>query len=411
MSRIVDNPRLRDAVYDYGIPALLLMPAWAMLWAYPRVVGPGRPPVAVPVPFGVAGAPGGVATWLTYLFVALVFLPLVVRRKHPITALALTTVLSAVYSLTPNPPVPTLLAPIVALYVVGTLRSRRDVWTAYVAVVAVTLLTSVHPQGDVSWIGDVVSTVTSFAVAAALGDATRSRRAYIAAIEQRAIDAERTREDEARRRVEEERLRIARELHDVTAHSLSIIALQAGAAEKAVKRDPDAAIEALHTIRVTSKDSLDELRAMLGVLRSADEDAPLSPAGRLERLPELVRTVEQAGVHVTLDVADDLGDVPAYVDVSAYRIVQEAITNVVRHAQASTARVVVRRESDELTLEITDDGLGASAGAVAEGHGIAGMRERVAALSGTFSAGPVEGGGFRVAARLPLTRGAQRRDG
>ena len=409
MERTVNNPRLRDAAYDYGIPALLLMPAWAMLWAYPRVVGAGGPPV--PMPFGVPGAPHGVATALTYAFVALIFLPLVVRRKHPMTALALTTVLSAVYSVTPNPPVPTQIAPIVALYVVGTLRDRRTVWIAYALVTAVTLLTSVHPQSGVSWIGDVVSTVTSFAVAAALGDAARSRRAYIAAVEQRAIDAERTREDEARRRVEEERLRIARELHDVTAHSLSIIALQAGAAEKAVRRDPDGAIEALRTIRVTSKDSLDELRAMLGVLRSADEDAPLSPAGRLERLPELVRSVEQAGVHVTLAVADDLGDVPAYVDVSAYRIVQEAITNVARHAQASTARVVVRREGDELTLEIADDGRGVKMGALGEGHGIAGMRERVAALGGTFEAGPVAGGGFRVTARLPMTRGAQRRDG
>ena len=409
MDRTVNKTRLRDAAYDYGIPALLLLPAWAMLWAYPRVARPGGPPV--PVPFGAPGGPDSVATALTYLFVALVFLPLVIRRKRPTAALALTTILSVVYSVTPNPPVPTLLAPIVALYVFGTLRSRRDVWIAYALVTAVTLVTSVNPQAGVGWIGDVVSTVTSFAVAAALGDAARSRRAYIAAVEQRAIDAERTREDEARRRVEEERLRIARELHDVTTHSLSIIALQAGAAEKAVRRDPDGAIAALHTIRVTSKESLDELRAMLGVLRSANEDAPLSPAGRLERLPELVRTVEQAGVHVTLDVADDLGDVPAYVDVSAYRIVQEAITNVVRHAQASAARVVVRREGDELTLEIADDGLGASAEAGAEGHGIAGMRERVAALGGTFSAGPVQGGGFRVAARLPLTRGAQRRDG
>jgi len=268
----------------------------------------------------------------------------------------------------------------------------------------------VRPFTGISWIADAVSIATSFGVAAALGDATRSRRAYIAAVEQRAIDAERTREDEARRRVEEERLRIARELHDVTAHSLSIIALQAGAAEKAVRRDPDSAIAALHTIRVTSKDSLEELRAMLGVLRSADEDAPLSPAGRLERLPDLVAAVEQAGVHVTLEIADDLGDVPAYADVSAYRIVQEAITNVVRHAQASSARVVVRREGEELVLEIADDGRDASA-ETAEGHGIAGMRERVAALGGTFEAGPVAGGGFLVVARLPLARGAQRRDG
>ncbi len=303
---------------------------------------------------------------LTYLEVACVFLPLLLRRRYPMTVLAATTVLSALFNALPNPPAPTQLAPLLALYVVGTLRDRRTVWTAYAVVTAFTLVMVVRPFTGISWIADAVSIATSFGVAAALGDATRSRRAYIAAVEQRAIDAERTREDEARRRVEEERLRIARELHDVTAHSLSIIALQAGAAEKAVRRDPDSAIAALHTIRVTSKDSLEELRAMLGVLRSADEDAPLSPAGRLERLPELVAAVEQAGVHVTLEIADDLGDVPAYADVSAYRIVQEAITNVVRHAQASSARVVVRREGEELVLEIADDGRGTTAEAAAK---------------------------------------------
>jgi len=399
------NPKLRDALFDYGIPLLLVVPACLALWAYPQMLA-SRSGAA---PIVVSGTGEASATVLTYLFVIAVFIPLVFRRKSPLLALALTTLLSGLYTLGPTPPAPTQLAPIVALYMVGTVVERRKVWVSYLAVTAFTLVVSVHTISGVSWIGDAVSIITSFAVAASLGDATRSRRAYIAAIEQRAIDAERTREDEARRRVEEERLRIARELHDVTAHSLSIIALQAGAAEKAVRRDPDGAIAALHTIRVTSKDSLDELRAMLGVLRSVDEDAPLSPAGRLERLPELVRTVEQAGVHVSLDVAGDLGDVPAYVDVSAYRIVQEAITNVARHAQASTARVIVRREGDELTLEIADDGRGAETGVLGEGHGIAGMRERVAALSGTFEAGPVEGGGFRVAARLPLTRGVQRR--
>ena len=399
--------RKNDALLEYGLPLLLIVPALFMLWAFPRVVAPGR----VPVPLGTGGAPGVYPTPLTYLEVACVFLPLLLRRRYPMTVLAVTTVLSALFNALPNPPAPTQLAPLLALYVVGTLRDRRTVWTAYAVVTAFTLVMVVRPITGVSWIADAVSIVTSFGVAAALGDATRSRRAYIAAVEQRAIDAERTREDEARRRVEEERLRIARELHDVTAHSLSIIALQAGAAEKAVRRDPDSAIAALHTIRITSKDSLEELRAMLGVLRSADEDAPLSPAGRLERLPELVAAVEQAGVHVTLEIADDLGDVPAYADVSAYRIVQEAITNVVRHAHASSARVVVRREGEELVLEIADDGLGTSAEAAAEGHGIAGMRERVAALGGTFEAGPVAGGGFRVVARLPLARGAQRRDG
>jgi signal transduction histidine kinase len=149
---------------------------------------------------------------------------------------------------------------------------------------------------------------------------------------------------------------------------------------------------------------------MLGVLRSADEHAPLSPAGRLERLPELVRTVEEAGLHMALDVSANVTDIPAYADVSAFRIVQEAITNVVRHAHATSVHVALRREADELLIVVTDDGRGVVPGQGAEGHGIAGMRERVAALGGTFEAGPLDDGGFRVSARLPLVKGVQRRD-
>ncbi|MDP2300022.1 MAG: histidine kinase, partial [Actinomycetota bacterium] len=342
----------RDAFLDWAIPLVLLVPAWLSLSATPRMMASGE----FVVPFGAPVANLVPATGLSYLLVSAVFVPLVVRRRFPVAVLAVATLLSVAYIANPNPPAPVQLAPIVALYVVGTLRDRRTVWIGYAAATVFTLLMTVHPFAGIAWIPEAVSTLTAFGVAAALGDATRSRRAYVASVEQRAIDAERTREDEARRRVEEERLRIARELHDVTAHSLSIIALQAGAAERVVHRDPDSVVAALNTIRLTSKDSLDELRAMLGVLRGADEDAPLSPAGRLERLPELVAAVEQAGVCVTLDVVGDLGDVPAYADVSAYRIVQEALTNVARHANASSARVSVGRESDELVLEIADDG-------------------------------------------------------
>ena len=408
MNTTIKSTKWNTAFFDVVLPLLLLLFACVIAWAYPQLLAQegARGPAAA-----VARTSKSYANDLTYVLIAAIFLPLVLRKRYPLVVLGIATVLSAAYSASSNPPTMTAIAPVMALYLVGRVRDRRTTWIAFAAATLFTLAVTAHTFTDASWIGDIISTTAIFAVAASLGDATRSRRAYIASIEQRAVDAERTREEEARRRVEEERLRIARELHDVTAHSLSIIALHAGAAEKAVKRDPDAAIAALRTIRATSKESLDELRAMLGVLRSADEDAPLSPAGRLERLPDLVRTVEQAGVHVTLEVAEDLGDVPAYVDVSAYRIVQEAITNVVRHAQAPTARVVVAREGDELTLEIADDGRGATAGASEEGHGIAGMRERVAALSGTFSAGPVAGGGFKVAARLPLKRGTQRRDG
>ncbi len=247
----------RDPVLDWAIPLVLLVPAWLSLWGVPKLMASGE----VHVPPGAQGSAEIIVTGLSYVLVAMVFVPLVFRRKFPLTALTLTTVMSAVYLATSNPRAPVQLAPIVALYMVGTLRDRRTVWMAYTAVTVFTLALTVHPFTGVAWIPDAVSTVTAFGVAAALGDATRSRRAYVAAVEQRAIDAERTREDEALRRVEEERLRIARELHDVTAHSLSIIALQAGAAEKAVRRDPDSAIAALHTIRITSKDSLDELRS------------------------------------------------------------------------------------------------------------------------------------------------------
>lgn len=398
--------KMRVALVDYGIPLMLLVPVYIMLWVTPGLVSAeqARLPMGADVPDVV------IATPLTYIWVTAVFLALVVRRRYPLVVLAVTTVLAGLFVLVPNPPAPVQLAPLVALYSVGVQRDRRTVLMAYAAVTGFTMLMVLRPFEGLSWIADAVSILTSFGVAGALGDATRSRRAYIAAVELRAADAERTREDEARRRVEEERLRIARELHDVTAHSLSIIALQAGAAEKAVHRDPESAISALGTIRVMSKNSLDELRAMLGVLRGADEDAPLSPAGRLERLPELVATVEQSGVQVTLDMPEDLGEIPAYADLSAYRIVQEAMTNVVRHAHATHVSVVVRQEPQELVIEVADDGRGTTAQAVAEGHGIAGMRERVAALGGTFEAGVSAGGGFRVAARLPLARGVQRRD-
>jgi len=395
--------RLR--AFEIAVPVVLMALTWLLVWAWPQLMQAGSGP-----PDRVAASGGLSASWLTYLTLAAVFLPLALSRKYPLVILGVSVVASSVYGLFPsNPPAPVMLAPLLSLFLVGTVCERRTVWISFTAVTVFTLVVQLHPFSGTSWIADSIATAAVFAVAASVGDAARNRRALFASLEQRAIDAERTREEEAQRRVEEERLRIARELHDVTAHSLSIIALQAGAAEKAVKRDPDAVIRALQTIRTTSKDSLDELRAMLGVLRSADEDAPLTPAGRLERLPELVRTVEEAGVHMTLDVSADVTEIPAYADVSAFRIVQEAITNVVRHAQATSVRVTVHAEEDALLIEVVDDGRGMQPGQ-AEGHGLVGMRERAAALGGTFEAGPAPGGGFRIAARLPIVKGAQRRD-
>lgn len=390
----------RELLLDAAMAVGLAVLAAAMVALYPFVVrhAPGPPPPhAGPREFREFAS--AVPTALSCALAALTFLPLAGRRRYPVIVLGVVAIISGVYGRIPQPPAFTMLAPLIALYTVATLRDRRTSITSFAAVAALTLGFVVRDWSGTAWLGDVISISALFAFAAALGDATRNRRAYVAEVEARAIEAERTREEEALRRVEEERLRIARELHDVTAHSLSIIAVQAGAAERVVESDPTTARESLDAIRRTAKASLDELRSMLGVLRGGEE-APLAPTGTVARLPELARSIEQAGVAVELRVGD-VGEIPAFVDVSAYRIVQEALTNVVRHAHASKAVVDVARDLDALVLSVTDDGVGSRV-AVPGGHGIPGMRERAAALGGTFAAGPAAGGGFAVHATLPF---------
>lgn len=334
---------------------------------------------------------------------AAAFLPLALRRRYPLGVLAVVTALAAVNDLLPGPPSLVFLAPLIALYTVGTERPRRTLIAAAAATAAVQVAVAVPGYTDVTFLADIARIVSMVAVAAALGDATRNRRAYVSEVEQRALEAERTRDEEARRRVDEERLRIARELHDVTAHSLSIIAVQSGAAAHVIDSDPVEAKRSLQAIRQTSKNALDELRAMLGVLRSAEETgAPLAPVPGLSRLAALVEPMREAGVEVALHVDGDLDDIPSLVDASAYRIIQEALTNVVRHAGRCSASVSVRRAGDDLAIEVADTGCGPSAEDAGPGHGIAGMRERAVALGGSFEAGPREGGGYRVAALLPI---------
>jgi signal transduction histidine kinase len=206
----------------------------------------------------------------------------------------------------------------------------------------------------------------------------------------------RTREEEARRRVAEERLQIARDVHDVVGHSLATIALQAGVAEHLTS--DERARESLGTIRRLSRESLGEVSALLGVLR---QEAIRAPTPDLEQLPRLVADVRAAGLDVELAV-DGNGTVPDVVGVAAYRIVQESLTNVVRHAgEGARARVRVSSRAHEVEVEVSDDGRGAPPGAH-DGNGLTGMRERATALGGRFSAGTAEEGGFRVRALLPM---------
>jgi signal transduction histidine kinase len=220
---------------------------------------------------------------------------------------------------------------------------------------------------------------------------------------ERATARARTLEEEARRRTSEERLRIARELHDVVAHNISLINVQAGSALHLIDQQPERARTALSAIKVASKETLVELRSVLGVLRQVDEAAPRSPAPGLGRLDEIVSRASSAGLPVAVEVEGASNGLPPGVDRAAYRIVQEALTNVTRHAGPARATVRISYGERDVVLQIDDDGLGGTTnGSPSTGNGILGMRERAAALGGTVQTGPRPGGGFRVRAWLPV---------
>jgi signal transduction histidine kinase len=266
-------------------------------------------------------------------------------------------------------------------------------------------------------LGDLV------AVAAAwwLGDGTRRRQDAIAAARQRAAELERAREELARTAVIEERLRIARELHDVVAHSMSIIAVQSGVGAHVLDSQPEEARKALDAVEVTSRQALTEMRRLLGVLRQEAEPAgSLTPSPGLAEVDALAAEVAKAGARVEVRIEGTRPELPLGLDLSAYRIVQEALTNVVRHAGPATAWVRIRYAADAVDLEVVDDGLVSAFGRQesdsdrqnrrsgrSAGHGILGMRERAALYGGTLDAGPLPGGGFRVAAHLPVEPGDQ----
>ncbi|MBI5231233.1 MAG: sensor histidine kinase [Coriobacteriales bacterium] len=365
--------------------------------------GPG-PRLPEPVTRAFFESPLPQTTLIGVLLIGLAFLPLALRRRYPLAVLAVATIATAGYEFLHQPPTIVVLAPIIALYTVGTLYERWTLVAVAVATAAVSIVGTLPDVDSPRWIADVFRVIATMGAAAALGDATRNRRAYIAEVEQRAVEAERSRDEEARRRVGEERLRIARELHDVTAHSLSIIAVQSGAASRVVESDSAAAKRSLESIRSTSREALEELRAMLGVLRGTDEDAEFGPAPRLDAIETLASAVGDAGLEVVVDADfDELDDIPTVVQTSAYRIVQESLTNVVRHAGATKAAVRLAASNDSLAIDVVDDGRGVEE-PLGEGHGIGGMRERVHTLGGTFSAGPEPGGGFGVHATIPLAR-------
>jgi signal transduction histidine kinase len=353
---------------------------------------------------GVGRAPWRPLDALGYLLLAIGPLALVFRRRWPLGVLAAVMAVSAAYSARTYPEGGTGFTGFVALYTVAVWEERRWLVAAATAVtVALAVATEVVFYGTTMIEGEPLYVAVVVFSASWLGEAVRNRRAYVAELRDRAERAERTREEEARRRVDEERLRIARELHDVVSHSIGVISVQAGVASHVLERRPDKAAKALATIRQASDEALGELHAMLGVLRQPDGHAPLTPAPGLAQLGALVAQAEGAGLQVAVAVDAAAERLPPALDLACYRIVQESLTNVVRHAGATRATVTVTA-GDTLVVEVSDDGAGSAppGSGNGAGQGIVGMRERARALGGTLEAGPRPEGGFRVRASLPV---------
>ena len=363
-------------------------------------------PMLVSVPVGRAVPRGMLA--LGCALVLLHTVPLAARRRFPGTVLALCVASALAFAALFMMPIFLGPAILVAVYSVAAYGDRwvslAGLAVAEVGLVAVQLTPGRFERSTFLLFVGVV------AVAWLLGHFVGDRQVYAAQLEERTAELEQAREELARRAVAEERLRLARELHDVVAHAMSVIAVQSGVGAHVANAQPKEAAKALGAIEATSRGALTELRRLLGVLRQENEaQASLTPVPGLANLDSLLSEVGKAGLAVRLRVEGTPSPLPAGVDLSAYRIVQEALTNVVKHAGPAHAQVTIGYRPQEVTVEVTDTGGGAVTpagdGRVGTGHGLIGMRERVAAFGGDLEVGPRSGGGFRVAARLPLAPG------
>jgi signal transduction histidine kinase len=354
-------------------------------------------PMARAVPRGMLALGGALVLLHT--------LPLVARRRFPGTVVALCVASGLAFAALFLPPFFLGPALLVAVYSVAAYGRR---WVSLAGLVVAELgLAAV-------WLTPAMLERSTFllfmgviAVFWVLGRFVGDRQLYAAQLEERTAELEQAREELARRAVTEERLRLARELHDVVAHAMSVIAVQSGVGAHVADTQPEEAARALAAIEATSRAALEELRRLLGVLREEDEpQGDLAPVPGLADLEGLLAELAKAGLAVKLQVNGTRPPLPAGVDLSAYRIVQEALTNVVKHAGPTRAQVVVDFRDHDVRVEVTDDGRGAvtsvSDGRAGTGHGLIGMRERVQAFGGDLEVGPRPDGGFRVAARLPL---------
>jgi signal transduction histidine kinase len=339
-----------------------------------------------------------------YLLVAAPALALAWRDRRPVAVFAVAVAGAVAWAGFGQIDGAALVPVLVALFFVALARPRRTVLVAGLAG-AVVIFVAEGTLGPFGWLGGPNATMwPELLAAAALGGYVAARRGWAAAEEDRAARAAQAREEDTRRRVDAERMRIARELHDVVAHSMAMINVQASAAAMLLTEDPAGAGQAIQAIRGASKAGLRELRAILQVLRQAD--GPDTAAPGLAAIRALAEAATAAGTPTTIHAPDPepAVPVPPPVALAAYRIVQESLTNVVRHADRAAATVTLRHTAADLLIEVVNDGAPAAAAfGDGAGAGLAGMRERATALGGTLHAGPRAGGGYTVQARLPLT--------
>ena len=370
---------------DAALTAVLLFPAIGAHWT-------------APIPTGGRG-PSLVGT----ILVCLAVLPLVSRRRAPAVVLALISVAQLTVDVIgyPNSGWMSLMVAVYTVAAHTNCHHRARIVRTFAPVYPMVLVAGyLHDRIN---LGTVVSSTVFLLGAFILGDNLQRRRLHVAELAGRAEQAERERELIAQQRAQDERSRIARELHDVVAHSVSLMIIQAGAARRSIATAPLQAEAALHTLEATGRTAMDELRRVLGVLRTENAEAgALAPQPSLADVRELVASDPTLPTEL-IETGTPPSDVPSSVGLSLYRVVQEALTNVRKHA-GQVRRVTVRLnyEPDRLVVHIIDDGRGASVAANADGHGLVGMRERMALCGGAVAAGPHPGGGWQVRASAPL---------
>jgi signal transduction histidine kinase len=341
--------------------------------------------------------------WFDILAILVIVLPLLARRRFPFGAPVAMGVAAALTSFVDRTVVPydgvTFLVGCAALFLVGSLRDRAQAVAGF-AVAEGVLVVVVHNDPR-SGVGNFVVASIIFAIVwtIAFGVGRKSLEADEA--KERAARAEREREERARAAVAEERARIARELHDVVGHSVSVMTVQASGVRRLLRPDQEREREALLVVERTGREALAEMRRMVGVLRRPEEAPALAPQPSLEHVNRLVEQARDSGLPVELRIDGDAIQLPAGVDLTAYRLVQEGLTNTLKHAQATRAEVLVSYGEDHIEVTVTDDGTGVGNGD-GGGHGLVGMRERVSVYGGELDAGPQHDGGYRLRAKLPF---------